>query len=320
MAMNVTEGTDGTLYYTAPSGLVYAAGGDNVNCTISTCPVELSVYGYRASLPFSILVIVLYAIVAIIQLWLGIRYRVWGFMSCMLLGCITEIIGYVGRIMMWDNPWMDSGFIMQIVLITIAPVFFAAAIYVMIYQIANYISPSSSRFPPSLFYWIFIPCDIISLILQAAGGAMSATSNGGNQAGVNIALAGLAFQVFTLVAFIVAVFDYMWLSRRVWRNMELGWRFKSYFDEIEGGPTLTILQRVYELSEGYSRDSEALRDQPLFIALEGASIPKLTSNSMVIAAAWCLVGAHPGFVFHSRSHPSPRKESNPASESEESKA
>lgn len=27
--------------------------------------------------------------------------------------------------------------------------------------------------------------------------------------------------------------------------------------------------RVYELSEGYSRDSEALRDEPLFIALEG---------------------------------------------------
>ena len=28
-------------------------------------------------------------------------------------------------------------------------------------------------------------------------------------------------------------------------------------------------QRVYELSEGYSRNSEALRDQSLFIALEG---------------------------------------------------
>ena len=28
-------------------------------------------------------------------------------------------------------------------------------------------------------------------------------------------------------------------------------------------------QRVFELSEGYSRTSEALRDQPLFIGLEG---------------------------------------------------
>lgn len=114
MALNVTEGSDGSLYYTAPSGLVYSTGGDYVNCTISTCPVQLSVYGYRASLPFSILVIVLYAICAVVQLWLGIRYRTWGFMGCVLLGCITEILGYVGRILMWNNPWDNGGFIMQI--------------------------------------------------------------------------------------------------------------------------------------------------------------------------------------------------------------
>lgn len=114
MALNVTEGPDGTLYYTAPSGLIYATGGNDVNCTISTCPVQLSVYGYRASLPFSILLIVLYALCAVVQLWLGIRHRTWGFMGCVLLGCITEILGYVGRILMWNNPWGNSGFIMQI--------------------------------------------------------------------------------------------------------------------------------------------------------------------------------------------------------------
>lgn len=48
-------------------------------------------------------------------------------------------------------------------------------------------------------------------------------------------------------------------------------------------------QRVFELSEGYSQDSEALRDQPLFIGLEGV---------MVVVAAWCLVVSHPGPVFN----------------------
>lgn len=110
---------------------------------------------------------------------------------------------------------------------------------------ANYISPNSSRFPPSFFYYIFIPCDIISLILQAVGGAMSATSNGGNQSGVNIALAGLAFQVFTLVAFIIAVLDYMWLSRRVWRNMQLGWRFKSFAVFLTAATVLILIRCCY---------------------------------------------------------------------------
>lgn len=48
----------------------------------------------------------------------------------MVLGCIDEILGYVGRILYWQNPWAKGGFIMQIVLITIGPVFFSAVIYV----------------------------------------------------------------------------------------------------------------------------------------------------------------------------------------------
>lgn len=69
-------------------------------------------------------------------------------MIAMLLGCISEIMGYAGRIMYSQNPWGNTGFIMQIgkvscrhsfqttlilvVTITFAPVFFAGAIYVLI--------------------------------------------------------------------------------------------------------------------------------------------------------------------------------------------
>ena len=96
------------------NGSIYAAGGDNVNCTLSVCPVEASVYGYRASLPFSSLLIALYALVMIAQFAMGYIYKSWGFMAAMVLGCLVEILGYVGRIMMWNNPWTQSGFIMQI--------------------------------------------------------------------------------------------------------------------------------------------------------------------------------------------------------------
>lgn len=77
---------------------------------------------------------------------------------------------------------------------------------------------------------------------------MSAMSNGSDDDGVNIALAGLAFQVFTLAAFVVAVFDYMWLSRGVWKNMDLGWRFKS-FSVFLGAATIAILTRCCYVCE-----------------------------------------------------------------------
>ena len=57
---------------------------------------------------------------------------------------------------------------------------------------------------------------------------MSASSNGGSSAGVNIALAGLCFQVATLAFFLTAVVDYMVLSRHVWQPTKLPMPFKIF--------------------------------------------------------------------------------------------
>lgn len=111
---NVTFTPNGNPIYTAPNGMVYIAGGNNVNCTLPACPVELSVYGYRASLPFSATLIALYGLNIIAQTYLGLRYKSWGFMAATTTGCLVEILGYVGRILMWNNPWAQPGFIMQI--------------------------------------------------------------------------------------------------------------------------------------------------------------------------------------------------------------
>lgn len=60
-----------------------------------------------------------------------------------------------------------------------------------------------SRFKPSTITIGFISADFLSLVLQAVGGALAdtATSNQMEQQGVNIMIAGLAFQVFSLVVF-----------------------------------------------------------------------------------------------------------------------
>lgn len=117
--MSITFLPDGrTPVYTAPDGTIYIAGGNDANCTAAACPIELSVYGYRPSIPASSVLIALYAICMAIQAVLGYRYKKWGFMAAMLLGCLDEILGYVGRILYWQNPWAQAGFIMQIGMLT----------------------------------------------------------------------------------------------------------------------------------------------------------------------------------------------------------
>ena len=135
----------------------------------------------------------------------------------------------------------------------------------------NYISPESSRFSPRLFYWIFIPCDFLSLILQAVGGAISSSTDGDAQDGVNIALAGLAFQVATLTVFIILTVDYYFRSRTFWSSHALPKQFKVFVAALALATLLILARccyRVYELNQGYQRDSKALRDQGLFIGLE----------------------------------------------------
>jgi hypothetical protein len=136
-----------------PDGLI--SYGPNENCTLANCKVEWSVLEYRPSLGASGTFIALFSIALVLHAAFGIRWRTWGYMGCMITGCITEIIGYAGRIIMWYNPFSFNGFLIQIskaplfrlisisghglkarhlVCITFAPVFFCAAIYVTLSQ------------------------------------------------------------------------------------------------------------------------------------------------------------------------------------------
>ncbi|KAG8412564.1 RTA1 like protein [Metarhizium acridum] len=96
-----------------------------------------------------------------------------------------EVIGYAGRVIMWNNPFSYPDFMTQIICLTIAPVFFTASIYVTLSKTIVNLAPDLSRFKPQLFYWIFIPFDATCLLLQAAGGAMSTNSTGSNQVSNN---------------------------------------------------------------------------------------------------------------------------------------
>ena len=63
---------------------------------------------------------------------------------------------------------------------------------------------------------IFITLDFISLLLQAAGGAIASIANDKKTSdlGVNVMIAGLAFQVFSIIVFSALCADF---GFRVWK-------------------------------------------------------------------------------------------------------
>lgn len=74
---------------------------------------------------------------------------------------------------------------------------------------------------------------------------MSSTSNGALDVGVNIALAGLIFQVITLVSFIACSLDYMFVSRHVWRAAALPQRFIIFCAFLALATVLILIRCSY---------------------------------------------------------------------------
>ena len=177
--------------------------------------------------------------------------------------------------------------------ITVAPVFFCAAIYVQLTRLYDSSSFSNiqsslirhlsinstnrkvSRFNPRFITFVFVPCDIISLVLQGVGGALSAGAEtiDETKVGVDVSKAGLIFQVITLAVFITLSTDYLLALKRSHRKSATSLKkpLKTMVPLLSAATMLILarcLFRIYELKDGYF--APAFRDEPTFIALESA--------------------------------------------------
>ena len=119
-------------------------------------------------------------------------------------------------------------------------------------------SPTLARFPTKFFAWIFVPVDILSLVLQGTGGGLSASSSGSSQVGVKIAMAGLILQVIMLIVFSVLFADYIFQYLKSNKSNHLGARDKLFFGFLALAVLTTLARCIFradELKKGYSGES-----------------------------------------------------------------
>lgn len=137
----------------------------------------------------------------------------------------------------------------------------------------------------------FIPCDLVSLLLQAAGGGLASSASHQNKSptvGDNIMVAGLSFQVLTLGVFMALCLDFA--HRTYTRHRELGSenaldqtpifislrnsrRFKGFLAALTLATICIFWRSVYrvvELGEGWT--GNLIRKQWLFLGFEGVLV------------------------------------------------
>lgn len=148
---------------------------------------------------------------------------------------------------------------------------------------------------------VFIIFDFIALLLQAAGGGIASASNDDSlgQIGINIMIAGVSWQVFSLGLFTIVCLEFAWRVRKARKedlNQQVEFvelrrttRYKVFLLALAGATLAIFIRCVFrcaELSEGF--DGRLANDEVTLMVLEGA---------MIVIAAILLTALHPGPAF-----------------------
>lgn len=188
--------------------------------------------------------------------------------------------------------------------LTIGPAFISASIYLCLARIIPVYSCTLSRFKPRTYTILFITCDFIALLLQAAGGAIASTAEDEDltQTGIDIMIAGVSWQVFSLGLFAILCLEFGWRIKKAkegdlsqdidFVQLRRTWLFRMFLWAL-GLATLTIfirsVFRCVELREGF--DGRLANDEVTFMVLEGA---------MIVIAVGSLTFWHPGVVYRGK--------------------
>lgn len=254
------------------------------------CPVYATLYGYRPNMGANAFLCAVFGVCFISTLVIGFMTKTWTYTLALGIGTFLECAGYVGRIIMNGNPWNESGFKLQICCLVLGPSFVAAAIYLTLKHFVLYCGPEHSLLKARLYPWVFIGCDFGSIVLQAVGGGMAAAGGTTNKklidAGNNLIVAGIAFQVVTMAVCGALVLVYIFRYKKARKNQAVEEKSAYVLDKEQGQVNLgkikifgwmivlaytTVLVRcIYRLPEMAGGWGNALmRNEKEFLLLDG---------------------------------------------------
>ncbi|KAJ9419700.1 hypothetical protein FOXG_07019 [Fusarium oxysporum f. sp. lycopersici 4287] len=172
---------------------------------------DWSFYRYEPSTAAAAIFIILFSIATIIHVCQMIKTKTW-YMLAFCLGGVSEIAGYIGRaINSTEDPgcWTLGPYVVQSVLLLIAPALMAASIYMILSRVILLTEGEVHAVIKRRWLTkVFVIGDIVSLQLQSAGGSMMSGANEGNNLmniGEYVIVGGLFFQLAIFGIFIVVV-------------------------------------------------------------------------------------------------------------------
>ncbi|RYP18312.1 hypothetical protein DL765_004032 [Monosporascus sp. GIB2] len=228
-------------------------------------------YHYNPSKAAATIFVVAFALSTAMHGYQLVKHRTWYFIP-FFLGGICEAIGYVGRIMAsTETPdWTLGPYVMQTILILVAAAMLAASIYMVLGRLVRLLQAEHLAFIP--VRWtskIFVTADVISIIMQGAGGAMLAIAETMDmfQTGENIIVGGLFVQLVAFGVFIaVAGVFYVRITKNPTRaadTTDAPWR--RYLWIMFGTTALILIRSVFRLIEYLQGNDGYLMSKEIYL-------------------------------------------------------
>ncbi|KAI0893608.1 RTA1-domain-containing protein [Annulohypoxylon nitens] len=242
---------------------------DANNCQRDLIPGFNYSYGYKPSLVAGIIFCALFGIAFFGHSLQTIRLRrsTSGFLA---VGALTELIGWIGRTWSAECPYNRNAFLIQITTLIIGPVFYTAALYVLLGMFIGVLGREYSILSARMYSIVFLTCDTISLVVQAVGGAKASIASGNGddpKPGTNIMVAGVIFQLVAMTIFTLFTLDFLRRSSKFGMPQEYNKIIIALFVSLAAIFARSIFRAV-ELMEGWT--GYLMMHEAYFIALDGA--------------------------------------------------
>ncbi|KAJ7219802.1 RTA1 like protein-domain-containing protein [Mycena haematopus] len=266
----------------------------------STAVADDSQYGYTPQESVAILFLALFGISTVLHIGQATYFRTWWLLPTAVFCGIGELLGWSGRLWSSQNPTANTPFIIQICATIIAPTPLLAATFMIMSRIVGQLGTSYSWLTPKWYTILFLPCDLIALVVQGVGGGMASSASdltGANQ-GANVMLGGIGFQFAVIIIFTILACDFSlrYMRKKPIPSRTTGtprgpftMRLKFMLAALAFSTTVLVVRSVYrliELSGGW--DGHVIRTEVYFNVLDGG---------MVTLAIFTLNFVHPGLFL-----------------------
>ncbi|RYP41686.1 hypothetical protein DL767_000891 [Monosporascus sp. MG133] len=210
-------------------------------------------YHYDPTTGGALIFVLLFLGTTILHFWHLIRARCW-FLIPLAVGGVFEVIGYAARCKSGvESPnWILGPYIIQAILLLVAPALFAATIYMELSRVVTLIDGEGHTLIRKQWMTkIFVTGDMLSFLLQGGGGGYQAA--GSLEAlnnGAKVIIAGLFVQLICFGVFIVIAIAFdLKIRRAPTGRSECGIPWQKHMKALYVGSLLIMVRSIFRAVE-----------------------------------------------------------------------